>query len=77
MHVQGMLRARFGAWLHGVEAFDAAAFSISTPEAAVMDPQQRLLLQTSWELIQVHISLATASAVRTGGRLHDTAGTLL
>ncbi len=39
------LAPRFGAFLPGVDLFDAAAFAISAPEAALMDPQQRLLLQ--------------------------------
>ena len=53
-----MLRARFGAWLSNVEAFDAACFSISAPEAELMDAQQRLLLEVSWEaLAQVCIML--------------------
>ncbi|GBG00647.1 type I polyketide synthase, partial [Raphidocelis subcapitata] len=40
---------RFGSWLPGVAAFDAAAFGIRAPEAALMDPQQRLLLEAFWE----------------------------
>ena len=46
-----MLRARFGAWLDSVEAFDAACFGISAPEAELMDAQQRLLLEVSWEAL--------------------------
>jgi acyl carrier protein len=41
--------ARFGAFLPGIEAFDAAAFGIAAPEAALMDPQQRLLLEALYE----------------------------
>lgn len=36
----------------GVEAFDAACFGISAPEAELMDAQQRLLLEVSWEALQ-------------------------
>ncbi|PNH02167.1 Erythronolide synthase, modules 3 and 4, partial [Tetrabaena socialis] len=35
---------RFGAYMEGVAAFDAAAFGVSDAEAALMDPHQRLLL---------------------------------
>jgi len=45
-------RARFGGWLAGVDAFDAAAFAVPAAEAELMDPQQRLLLEVSWEALQ-------------------------
>lgn len=45
------LRARFGGWLHGVEAFDASLFSLAANELKLMDPQQRLLLEVSWEVL--------------------------
>jgi acyl carrier protein len=45
----GAAPVRFGAWLPDVAAFDAAAFGIGAPEAALMDPQQRLLLEAFWE----------------------------
>ena len=35
----------FGAWLDGVENFDAFAFGLSSSEAQVMDPQHRALLE--------------------------------
>ena len=38
------LPAQFGVFIAAVDAFDAAAFGIGAPEAALMDPQQRLLL---------------------------------
>jgi hypothetical protein len=41
--------ARFGGWLAGIEAFDAAAFGISGAEAELMDAQQRLLLEGALE----------------------------
>ena len=45
--------ARFGAWLAGIETFDAHFFGISTPEADLMDAQQRILLELAWETLWV------------------------
>ena len=39
---------RFGAYLDGLDLFDAAFFRISPIEAQLLDPQQRLMLETSW-----------------------------
>ena len=49
--------ARFGAWLTGVDLFDAEAFGITASEAEFMDPQQRLLLHASLEVLQVRNTL--------------------
>lgn len=43
---------RHGAFLEGIDKFDAAFFGISPREAACMDPQQRLLLEIVWEALE-------------------------
>ncbi|MBK7826994.1 thioester reductase domain-containing protein [Nannocystis sp.] len=40
------LGAAHGAWLAGIDRFDAERFGVSPREAATMDPQHRLLLET-------------------------------
>ena len=40
------ISSRFGAFLCGVDMFDAGMFGVGDAEAALMDPQQRLLLET-------------------------------
>ena len=44
--------ARWGAFLHDIDAFDAQFFGISPREAILLDPQQRILLETSWEALE-------------------------
>ncbi len=46
--LQGMgaqQRVRFGGFLDGVDAFDAALFGITGAEADLMDPQHRVLME--------------------------------
>ena len=43
---------RFGAYLDGIDQFDAEFFRISPVEAQLLDPQQRLMLETSWRALE-------------------------
>ncbi len=45
-------RDRWGAYLEGIDEFDASFFRIQPIDARGMDPQQRLLLETSWQAIE-------------------------
>ncbi|KAL4457258.1 hypothetical protein ABPG75_012123 [Micractinium tetrahymenae] len=54
---------RLGGWLDSLAAFDAAAFRLSTSEAACLDPQARMLLEHTHELLVPPASAAAAPAV--------------
>ena len=43
---------RQGAYINGIDRFDAAFFRIAPIEARNMDPRQRLLLETSWRALE-------------------------
>ena len=43
---------RFGAYVSGIDAMDAAFFNVAPAEARYMDPQQRMLLEVSWEALE-------------------------
>ncbi len=44
--------SRFGAFIDGIDQFDAEFFRISPVEAQLLDPQQRLMLETSWQALE-------------------------
>ena len=43
---------RFGAYVDGIDQFDAGFFRISPFEAQLLDPQQRMMLETSWQALE-------------------------
>lgn len=58
---------RFGAFLDGIDQFDADFFRISPIEADLLDPQQRLMLETSWQAVEnAAIDPARLKGSRTG-----------
>ncbi|HEY0946762.1 MAG TPA: SDR family NAD(P)-dependent oxidoreductase [Opitutaceae bacterium] len=48
----GTMYTKWGGFLEGIEAFDAAFFNISPREAKLMDPQERLFLETAWQAFE-------------------------
>ena len=42
----------FGAYVEGLDRFDAGFFRIAPIEAELLDPQQRMLLETSWAALE-------------------------
>jgi acyl transferase domain-containing protein/SAM-dependent methyltransferase len=48
----GKMNTRHGAFLGGVDQFDAEFFGVSPREAISLDPQHRLLLESVWEALE-------------------------
>jgi acyl transferase domain-containing protein len=72
------LEARFGSFISGAQLFDAAAFSISRPEALYMDPQQRLLLQHAAEALWARVGASPqAAGFKAGGGVSERTGVMI
>ncbi|WP_198119457.1 SDR family NAD(P)-dependent oxidoreductase [Massilia rhizosphaerae] len=48
----GKIYCKWGAFLDGVDRFDAPFFNIEPDEARAMDPQERLFLQSVWSALE-------------------------
>jgi acyl transferase domain-containing protein len=48
----GRMVTRHGAFLDGIDRFDAEFFGIAPREAVYLDPQHRLLLEVTWEALE-------------------------
>jgi amino acid adenylation domain-containing protein len=57
---------KYGGFITGHDAFDAAFFNISPKEAELMDPQHRLFIECVWRLIE---SAGYASSALTGKKV--------
>ena len=59
--------SRVGAYIEGIDQFDAGFFRIRPIEARMMDPQQRMLLETAWQSLEdAAIDPAGLKGSRTG-----------
>ena len=52
LRVPGTEESPWGAYVEGLDRFDADFFRIAPVEAELLDPQQRLLLEVSWEALE-------------------------
>jgi acyl transferase domain-containing protein len=63
----GRVSTRYGAFLDGIDLFDAEFFGMTPLEAKNVDPQQRLLLEIAWEALEdAGMSLDRIPRRRTG-----------